>query len=217
VQNLIDEWRKNLKSEVRELFPNSISINFHLECFNESLASRVIELSTMALRCFEDKDFLEASLATRSIVETMAVQFRLKTILGADEFVDVELFKKVALGGCFNESPVEQVNIMTLLKKLNKEYPGTLEFHECLSELSHPNMFGVLGHYCVQDFSAGLAKFNNHPPEELFKPFADNLKKTIGSSFRIYNDCCQLLGSKIFNKEFESQSLHNGALNGGAN
>jgi len=83
-------------------------------------------------------------------------------VLTGDEYVDIEAFKKIALGSRLKTAPVSQIGITTLLEKLNKEFPGTQEFYECLCELSHPNMFGVLSHYCVPDFDK--ASFHKHPP-----------------------------------------------------
>jgi len=60
VQSFVEKWKTPLKTEVRALIPKSRSINFDLECFNESLARRVIELSEMSVKCFKEKEFLDS-------------------------------------------------------------------------------------------------------------------------------------------------------------
>ena len=43
------------------------------------------------------------------------------------------------------------VNILTVLEKAEKEYPGLLEIHRRLSESAHPNFDGVVYGYSSSD------------------------------------------------------------------
>ena len=197
MEDIINYWKSIAKAETVE--PSCGSINFHLDCFNESLGRRSILLSETAQKQFNDENPLAGAMLCRALIETMAVQYKLRMLLDNNP-IESEEYKKIALGGRYEGFPIAQTNILTLLGKLDKKYPGTEKYHAALCEFTHPNMVGVLGSFCEPNLEENRASFVSSPKLDKFDEIREDFMKTVGTSFSIYEECRNMIEGTSYNK-----------------
>ena len=197
MEETIEYWKSIVKPATVEPTPGSI--NFHLDCFNESLGRRSILLSETAQCQFNNENPLTGAILSRALIETMAVQYKLRMLLDTNP-IDSEKYKKIALGGRFEGFPIEQTNILTLLGKLDRKYPGTEKYHAALCEFTHPNIAGVLGSFCVPNLEENEALFVSTPKLDQFDEVREDFIKTVGTSLSIYEECRSMIEGTSYNK-----------------
>ncbi len=67
----------------------------------------------------------------------------------------------MALGTREKDYPVQATNILTQLKKMDKEWKGLMSIYESISEFVHPNHDGVVGSYSDFDYDNSKATIGN--------------------------------------------------------
>lgn len=129
---------------------------FQLLCAREALIWRTEELARNACDALERNDFAAATILTRAIVENTAVAWKLMEVLDARQSYSAKELNDILmrlLAGWKKEpgDMPEAINVLTLLKKVDKAIPGFLDHYEMLSEIAHPNWSGVFGLYSKTD------------------------------------------------------------------
>lgn len=108
---------------------------------------------------------LGARILLRSGFETLATLIYLNQILKSvlDETLDFHVFGQntsiLLLGSRNNSTSHKSINIITILEKCNKVYPGIKDLYDKLSESAHPNYEGL----CF-----GYSKINHEEDETIF-------------------------------------------------
>ena len=93
-----------------------------------------------------------AAILARAVLEATAVLFSLaEDVEGIAKGKDVGDFERrlnaMLVGSRNRKTPVDAINILTHLKKMDKSFEGILEHYDSLSELAHPNFAGVVNSY----------------------------------------------------------------------
>ena len=124
-------------------------IPFKIFSLKELLLHRMTALAESALHLYESDRRVPSYLIIRATQETAAAVFNLRGKCSVylnekdlDTFDDY-LMKGLA-GGRDVTAKVTAINVITLVDKVDKEYPGYREMYDLLCEYAHPNFYGVL-------------------------------------------------------------------------
>jgi hypothetical protein len=129
----------------------ALKIPFEIEYLRESLCYRFVELIEGAITLVEAKNFLGATIVARSMQETLAVLFYINELSqkALDNQSVQDLPKKLdqlMFGKGKPEAPLpDKINILTLIRKVDKKFQGFENHYDYLSEYSHPNWSGTMG------------------------------------------------------------------------
>jgi hypothetical protein len=110
---------------------------------------------------------LGARILLRSGFETLATLTYLNLLMQQvlDGKLNFHVFgEKTAsllLGSRNNEEMPDAINILTVLGKCDKRYPGLMEMYEDLSESAHPNYEGLMGGYSTTNRDEYETTFSN--------------------------------------------------------
>jgi len=131
------------------------------------VAWRVQDLLEQSHALYTASQLLGARILLRSAFETVAVLIHLnqetrKVISGEQDFHEYsERTTKLLLGSRNESTPHTSINILTVLEKADKHYPGLLKLYAMLSECAHPNYEGMLFGYSKSDIQNHSTKFEN--------------------------------------------------------
>lgn len=128
---------------------------FQLLCTREALIWRAEELARNACDALERDDFAVAAILTRAITENAALTWKLMDVLDArgkyhPQQLNDLLMRLLAGSGKWAEAP-KPVHVLDCLRNMDKKVPGVLSTYESLSEIAHPNWWGVVGLYSKTD------------------------------------------------------------------
>lgn len=174
-ERLVSELKETLPTKV-EPAPQGIPPEFPFKVLSlrEPLLCRIVDLIEASLHLCKADRGMGAAILARAVLETTAVLFALAEMVeGIAKGGDVDDFERrlnaMLVGSRNQETPVEAINILTHVKKMDKTFEGILGHYDLLSELAHPNFSGVLRSYT----RLGSAKF------ELIVGPRDRLKSVI--------------------------------------
>jgi len=128
---------------------------FQLLCTREALIWRTEELARTACDALERDDFAAAAILTRAITENAALTWKLMDVLdGRGRYTPQQmsdlLMRMLAGSAKWPEAP-KPVHVLDSLRKMDKTIPGVLSSYDGLSEIVHPNWWGVSGLYSKND------------------------------------------------------------------
>jgi hypothetical protein len=151
--------------------PRSISvcakIPFKVIHFRESLFWRTEEFARCACDLYEKGNIGPAIVLTRAIAENAAAVWYLMEIIEtncADIDVDDldEQVMKLLMGHRTNDEMPAAINVLTMLRKADRQISGILSAYESLSEFAHPNWSGTAGLYSKADHEKILVHFGKN-------------------------------------------------------
>lgn len=137
----------------------------------ECVAWRSIDLLTQSWDLYSNHGVLGARILLRAAHETLAVliyvnQSMRKVVAGELDFhAFSETTARLLLGSRDQSTPLESINILTILGKADKRYPGLLKTYAALSESAHPNHEGMVLGYSTADRTSFKTAFSNRWPE----------------------------------------------------
>ena len=110
---------------------------------------------------------LGARILLRSGFETLATLIYLNLLM--QQVLDGELnfhqfgdkTAKLLLGARNNEEMPDAINILSVLGKCDKRYPGLMTIYSSLSESAHPNYEGLMGGYSTTIYDEYETTFSN--------------------------------------------------------
>jgi hypothetical protein len=128
---------------------------FQLLCTREALIWRTEELARTACDALQRDDFAAAAILTRGVTENAALAWKLMDVLDArgkytPQQLNDLLMRLLAGSGTWPEVP-KAVHVLDCLRKMDKKIPGVLSSYDALSEIVHPNSWGVAGLYAKKD------------------------------------------------------------------
>lgn len=175
-EKLVSDLKATLPPKVNSA-PEGIPPEFPFKVLSlrEPLLCRIVDLVEASLElCKADKG-MGAAILARAVLEATAVLFALvEGVEGIAKGKDVGDFEQrlnaMLVGSRNRKTPVDAINILTHIKKMDKTFEGILEHYDLLSELAHPNFDGVLNSYA----QLGSGKF------ELIVGRRTRLKSVIG-------------------------------------
>lgn len=110
-------------------------------------------------------------------------------VSGSLEFHEFRKKTSMLLVGSRNKSTQhDSINIVTILEKCNKGYPGLLEFYGNLSECAHPNYEGICVGYTKPDPEALVEHFANHWIEMYAAQHLEGIRMCMTIFEHEYND-----------------------------
>jgi hypothetical protein len=124
----------------------------------ETLFWRTYDLLSQAQLLHEQKHTLGSRLLLRSAIESTAFLAHLnqctRAVLdGAIPFDQFELKTRVLLLGSRDKTTRHQsLNILKILRDVDRSYPGVMNVYNTLSEAAHPNFEGVCFGYSEIDY-----------------------------------------------------------------
>ena len=140
---------------------------FRCWMLREAAFWRVQDLLAQSLTLHKQRHGLGARILLRSAFETLATLVHLNQLIQAviDDklnFHEFGLKTSVLLLGSRDESTSHKsMNIVTVLDKCEKRYPGIIELYALLSESAHPNYEGLCVGYSTIDHSEHQTNFSN--------------------------------------------------------
>jgi len=184
----LEDARRHVET-LRQNLPSSISVAamgvrsktpFNLLSVRESLIWRTEELARGACDMLEKGDLASGALLTRAVAESAAFVWRLHELLKTRATRDPDELNKTVLAmiaGWKNDPTFPQaINILTLLKHMDKTIPGAEASYNSLSEFAHPNWSGVAGLFSEIDRENYVTRFGRGwPKTERVKEMAANL------------------------------------------
>lgn len=131
---------------------------------------RIVDLAEGAQSFFIDKRLVPACTLTRSVVETVALQYtvwkRLTALIESADFRGVHVLLMKAVFGRRDKGddwPNKSANVLTAIDHLDKLFPGFRSEYDRLSEYLHPGLLGGYGIY-VRTEGAGLQSYFGQNP-----------------------------------------------------
>jgi hypothetical protein len=146
-------------------------------CSREAQTWRAEEFARAACDMFERGDLVVGVANTRGAVESVGAIWYLKCLVeeevargGAADGIYDKL-RQLHLGSRVEETMPQAINVITMLKRADKDIPGVWESYERMSEFGHPNYSGAAGVFGEPDretlithFGRGIRK-NSYPAQ----------------------------------------------------
>ncbi|MBU0712690.1 hypothetical protein KJ762_07415 [bacterium] len=155
---------------------------------------RIIDLIDQTVLLAKNDYILGARILLRSAIETLGILIylnqKMKALLdGSIKYEDFDsITVRLILGTKQSDSKVESINIVTVLQKCDKKYPGIFDIYKDLSESSHPNFEGMSMGYSEIDDEKYITHFRNRW-KELYSNDLEHLTLTCISTFELeYNN-----------------------------
>ena len=174
IDKALDEWRKSLcKSvDVGGLFSRNPVVHkwkapFRSLSLREAVSWRLQDLLYQSKLLSDSNHLLGARILLRSAFETLAVLIHLNQLMRkvVSGEIDFHAFSDkttiLLLGSRDKSTPYESLNIVTILQKCDKKYPGIFEIYEGLCESAHPNYEGLSGGYSTIDYENHVTLYFN--------------------------------------------------------
>jgi hypothetical protein len=139
-----------------QIFSGYSKIVIKILLLREVLTQRIFEIAQEAFNLFKENKIVPAIILTRSIVETSAcIEYLYDSIdlsLKNNSTDKLEATLKKLFWGSKNNTKilkevVAPINIIEIIRKVDKKYDGFLFSYEELSEFCHPNWSGCIGSY----------------------------------------------------------------------
>ncbi|CRM74275.1 hypothetical protein [Pseudomonas sp. 24 E 13] len=133
----------------------------------ESVAWRLQDLLAQSYHLHNSSHSLGARILLRSAFETIAVLIHLnrsmrQVVAGNMSFHEFsDHSTKLLMGSRDDSTPHKSINILTILEKADKRYPGIFKWYSALSESAHPNYEGMLFGYSEKSDQSQVTIFSN--------------------------------------------------------
>jgi hypothetical protein len=174
VEKSLSEWKATLCNTVdiggllsRNKIAHKWKATFRSLELRETIAWRTQDLLEQSLFLFDNGHLLGARILLRSALESVAVliylnQLTRNVLEGKLDFHQFSEKTAILLLGSRNESTLHKsLNIITILEKCNKRYPGILKLYGALSESAHPNYEGICIGYADINRDEYVVTFSN--------------------------------------------------------
>ena len=175
VKQNLENWRSSLATKIPVaglLSRNAVAYKwkcpFRCWLIREAAFWRVTDVLTQSLALHEMNHGLGARILLRSGFETLAMLIYLNENMAAvlqgnldfHEFSD--LTARQSVGSKLKAwSNLESVNVLTMLNKGDKKYPGLRRLYDGLSESAHPSFEGTVWGYSKVDHNEYETVFSN--------------------------------------------------------
>ncbi len=139
---------------------------FRAAILKDALHWRLFDLAQQANQLNETKQILGARILTRCALETVGMFVYLNDQL--DEVLSGKLdfhkfdaiTRQLLLGKRLDAAKYKSINILTVLKKMDRRYPGVWGIYEMLSESAHPNFDSTCNGYSKIDYETRITHYS---------------------------------------------------------
>ena len=167
---------------------------FRCWLLREAAFWRVTDLLTQSYALHQQRHGLGARILLRSGFETLATLLYLNHNIRAviDGKLDFHKFSnltsKLVVGSKNNPAHPIAVNVITMIDKSDKLYPGLRNLYDSLSESAHPNFEGMVWGYSKVDYDEYETNFSNRWMELHGEQYPSTLELCMMVFHHEYND-----------------------------
>jgi len=174
IDEALEEWKTSLCEavDVGGLFARSPIAHkwkapFRSLSLRESASWRLQDLLYQSKFLSDAHQLLGARILLRSAFETLAVLIHLNQLMRSvvSGALDFHTFSDkttiLLLGSRDGSTDYNSLNIVTILQKCDRKYPGIFEIYEGLCESAHPNYEGLSGGYSKIDHDNHITHYCN--------------------------------------------------------
>lgn len=200
IEKALADWKTSLCSEIEVggLFTRNALVHkwkapWRSLLLRESATWRLQDLLAQSYFLHNASHSLGARILLRSGFETIAILIHLnqsmrQIISGKINFHDFsDQSTRLLMGSRDNTTPHESINILTILAKADKRYPGLVKWYGALSESAHPNFEGMLFGYSQGDDQNHITNFCNRWTSLYSGLHLDAIRACIDVFFAEYN------------------------------
>ncbi len=179
LDELIAGWRNSLCPHIelaglisRNCTAHKWKATYRSIVLRELVLWRFTDLIAQAAHLIRAQHILGARILIRSAIETLAILIYLNqrssaVVSGTASFFDfAEMTSRLMLGSRNQTTRLEAINILSVLEKCEKQYPGIVKVYGELSESAHPNYDGVTAGYSVINEKEYRTEFKNRWAEQ---------------------------------------------------
>ncbi|KDB60551.1 hypothetical protein AZ16_2316 [Bordetella bronchiseptica B18-5 (C3)] len=208
-QNL-ENWRKSLLSSIPVgglLSRNQVAYKwkapFRVWMLREAVSWCLHDLLTQSYALHLQGHGLGARILLRSGFESLAVLIYLNQLMQQvlDGKLDFHLFGEktsaLLLGSRDGSTEHQSVNVMTILGKCDRRYPGLSKLYGVLSESAHPNYEGMVVGYSKIDHNEFETNFSNRWMELYGDRHIESMELCMVTFHHEYNDVWPALMEKL--------------------
>lgn len=155
---------------------------------------RAHDLMKQSYYLYQNDHLLGARIILRSGFETLATlvylnQITEKVLTRKMSFDDWgEKTSKLLLGSRGNAEMPQSINVLTILEKCEKRYPGLMNMYASLSESAHPSYQGLFSGYSEIDHDEYETHFRNRWSEKYAAKHLDLMELCMSTFHYEYND-----------------------------
>ena len=174
VEQNLDNWKNSLFKRIpvadliaRNPVAHKWKAPFRAMILRETVFWRLSDLLSQSYALHRQGHGLGARILLRSAFETLGSLIYLNRLMervleGALNFhVFGKQTSNLLLGSRNNPEGPKSTNILTILTKANKRYPGLMELYENLSESAHPSYEGLCWGYSTVNYEEYETTFSN--------------------------------------------------------
>ncbi len=174
IEKELADWKADLCTEidVGGLFTRNALVHkwkapWRSLLLRESVAWRLQDLLAQSYFLHKASHSLGARILLRGGFETIAILIHLNQVMrhvvsgqvNFHEFSDQST--RLLMGSRDKTTPHQSINILTILEKADKRYPGLVQWYGALSESAHPNYEGMLFGYSQGGDQSHVTAFCN--------------------------------------------------------
>ncbi len=201
VEQNLTNWKATLVPSIPRdglLLRNAVAYKwlapFRCWILREAVSWRLHDLLTQSFLLYRLGHLLGARILLRAGFESLATLIYLNQLtrqvlsrdLGFHKFG--ELTSKLLLGSRNDAAEFKSINIVTVLEKCDKLYPGLMKLYADLSESAHPSFEGLCWGYSTIDHSENETLFSNRWNEIYGKRHLGSMELCMNLFHHEYND-----------------------------
>jgi hypothetical protein len=210
LDELIAGWHKSLCPHIelaslisRNNTAHKWKATYRSIVLRELVCWRFTDLLAQAAHLIRSQHILGARILIRSAIETLAILIylnqRTEAVLnGTMSFFDfASMTSRLMLGSRNATTRHEAINILSVLEKCEKRYPGIAKVYGDLSESAHPNYDGVTAGYSEINEKEYKTEFKNRWAERAGQRELELLEICVRTFEEEYNDIWPGLFAKL--------------------
>lgn len=201
IDKKLKKWRESLCESVdaggllaRNPIAHKWKAPFRSLSLRESASWRLQDLLYQSKLLTDLNQLLGARILLRSAFETLAVLIHLNQLMrnvvsGEIDFHDFsDKTTILLLGSRDGSTDFKALNIVTILQKCDRKYPGIFEIYEGLCESAHPNYEGLSGGYSQIDHENYVTHYINRWAELFAASQNHGMALCIDTFYHEYNE-----------------------------
>lgn len=169
----------------------------------EAVFWRLHDLLTQSYELHQQGHGLGARILLRSGFESLATLIYLNQLMhnvlegDLDFHAFGEKTSKLLLGSRNNDDGPRSINILTVLEKCDKRYPGLMKLYADLSESAHPSYEGLCMGYSKVDHNEYVTNFSNCWMELYGNQHQDSMELCIAAFHHEYDEVWPAMIEKL--------------------
>lgn len=212
IEQILNDWRANHVTSIPSgglLTRNPVAYKwkapFRCWLLREAVFWRATDLLTQSYALYVQGHALGARILLRSAFETVSMLIYLNQLIQQvlDWNLDFHAFgtktSVLLLGSRDGSTKHQSINILTILSKCDRRYPGIERLYAALSESAHPNYEGLLAGYSKVDREEHETRFSNLWMETYGKIHLGSMEVCMMTFEHEYNDVWPALMEKLEN------------------